>query len=147
MEHSNIHSIETQKDLLYKLQGKKNLMVYEGYRDNLENGIGIKYFYSNPHEPLEFVNLDLLNQGKALHLNGKRIIAYGSIHIIRDRKNWGVSEYLTDYGLIRIEELVIRDIEKAKITLFINHMGIEDLSGLIDYFESNYCSRSYSLGE
>lgn len=147
MEYRYIHSTGMQKDLLNKLQGKKNLMVYEGYRDNLENSIDIKYFYSNPHELLEFVNLDLFNKGNIIPYKGQRIIVYGSIYIIRDRKKWGKTDFLTDYGLIRIEELVIRDIDKSKITLFINHTGIEDLSGLIDYFESNYCSKSYSLGE
>ncbi|EYE89240.1 hypothetical protein Q428_03555 [Fervidicella metallireducens AeB] len=48
------------EEYLYNiLKKRKNLMVYEGIRDGLDEDIKCKYFYSNPYDAFEYVTIDI----------------------------------------------------------------------------------------
>jgi hypothetical protein len=144
---STLRSNILHNEIAALLVSKKNLMIYDGFSDNLEENIAHKFFYSNPYEPLEFINIDIYYKWLPSLLSPGKIKIHGQIAVIRDRLNYDQDTHFNYYGVVIMEEMKIRDVEKTKITLFIGDNGITDIEGLVDYFESNYCKKSYSSRE
>jgi hypothetical protein len=129
----------SQEQLYEELYKRKNLMVYDGIRDGLGDNIRTKYFYSNPHEPLEFVVLDLYIEPVLVRFNENEAEVFGVINIVKEKGTYEDSEIETIYGHLTAKDIMIRDVDKSEITLYINKNGINDLKSAVLYFEKYFC--------
>jgi hypothetical protein len=130
--------IYAQKNKIQEAQkNKKNLMYYDMQIEkcsDIDENIIYRYFYSSPYDSLEFITLDVFNYAYAM----KHKI-FGVLTIIRDRVNIPESECGLPYGEVEIEDIIVREVEKSRIKLFINSAGIQNIDLCINYFENKYC--------
>lgn len=130
--------IYVQKNKIQEtLKNKKNLMYYDMQIEkcsDIDVNIIYRYFYSNPYDPLEFITLDVFNYAYAAKHK-----VFGVLTIIRDRINITESECDLAYGEVEIEDIIVREVEKSRIKLFINSTGIQNIDLCINYFENKYC--------
>lgn len=129
--------------LLDELNKRKNLIIYEGIKDGLDEGVKNKYCYSNPYDPLEFIIIDVYNKPVVKGINNKNIEVFGIISIIKDEESYAAREFDTIYGRVEISDLCIREIKKNEIILNINKAGIQDLKRVILYFEDYFCIKMH----
>lgn len=135
---------EAYKDNFIKeLSKRKNLMVYEGIKDGLEERVKNKYCYSSPFDPLEFVIIDVYNKPVIKNMYNKKVEIFGIMSIIRDEDGYIHRDFDTIYGAIEICNLCIRDVKKNEITLNINKNGIQDLKNVVLYFEDYFCRKMH----
>ena len=136
----NDHSLKRELENI--LCNRKNLLIYDGMRDGLDDNIDFRFFYSNPFEPLEFVNIDVFKNADVILFGNNRSRVYGRIYIIMEKENFGSNFFESWYGLVQIEDINIRGVAKIKVTLFLNENGIVNIDKAINYFESTYCVKS-----
>lgn len=106
------------------LENKKNLMLYENHEENFSNSC--RFIYSNPNSPLEFIFLDIFEK------SDNRI--FGLISIITSRKDYTHESLTSMYGEVTYEDILIRGIEKTKISVSFNLTDF-DIKDIIRYFE------------
>ena len=130
--------IYVQKNKIQEaLKNKKNLMYYDMQIEkcsDIDENIIYRYFYSSPYDPLEFITLDVFNCAYAVKHK-----TFGVLTIVRDRVNIPESECDLTYGEVEIEDIIVREVEKSRIKLFINSTGIRNIDSCINYFENKYC--------
>jgi uncharacterized protein YihD (DUF1040 family) len=143
MYNFNAASNAPNQDEFYaEISTRKNLMVYDGIRDGLDENIRAKYFYSNPGEPLEFVVIDIYKDSVLLRFEGNESEVFGVVNIIKEKEAFDDSELESIYGHIIIRDIIIRDVDKNEITLYLNKNGISDLKSAVLYFEEYFCIKS-----
>ena len=110
------------------LNSRKNLMVYDDYKDSLLNE-AYRFVYSSPNDFLEFIFVDVYKK----HSDS---IPLAVISIITSNKIEEKS-FLTTYGEVTYEAISVRGIEKTKVSLNINFNGYENLEEAVVYFENS----------
>ena len=128
-------------ELFDVLNQRKNLMVYEGIKDGLDEDVRNKYCYSSPYDPLEFIILDIYNKPVIKNTKNKKVEIFGIMSIIKEEVKNTIMEFDTIYGYVRIENILIRGIKKNEVTLNINRIGIQDLISVVLYFEDYFCKK------
>lgn len=132
-----------ENDFIGELSKRKNLMVYEGTKDDLEEYVKNKYCYSSPYDPLEFIIIDVYNRPVIKKINNKKVEVFGRMSIIKDENVYMQRDFDTIYGTINIYDICIRDIKKNEITFNINKNGIQDLKNVVLYFEDYFCKKMH----
>lgn len=66
---------------------------------------------------------------------------YGKISIVRQKSKLQREILKCYYGIIKIMDTEIRNVKKDSIELFINDNAIDDIKGVIEFFESNFCCK------
>lgn len=130
-------------DFIKELSKRKNLMVYEGIKDGLEECVKSKYCYSSPYDPLEFVIIDIYNKPVMKNICNKKVEVFGIMSIIRDEDRYIHGDFDTIYGAMEICKLCIRDVKKNEIILNINKNGIQHLKNVVLYFEDYFCRKMH----
>lgn len=130
-------------DFIEELSKRKNLMVYDGIKDSLEERVKNKYCYSSPYDPLEFIIIDVYNKPVIKDIHNKKVEIFGIMSIIKEEDEYIHRDIDTIYGVIKICDLYIREIKKNEITLNINKNGIQDLKNAVLYFEDYFCRKMH----
>lgn len=130
-------------EFIEELNKRKNLLVYEGIKDGLEEGIKNKYCYSSPFDPLEFIIIDVYNKPVIKKIHNKKVEVFGILSIIKDEEKYVQKEFESIYGNITIVDIFIRKIKKNEVTLNINNVGIQDLKRVVLYFEDYFCRKMH----
>jgi hypothetical protein len=131
------------RDEVYSvIKNRKNLIFYDGIKDCLEENIVFKFFYSNPHDPLEFITIDIYNKVEKIKIDGKTMESLGLISIIKEKPEHILSNFENINGYVVVEDIKIRNVDKIKIQFHINRNGISNMKDVIEYFENNLCSKN-----
>lgn len=142
MQKLKINYLNNLRDEMYDLlNDRKNLMFYDGIRDGLDDNIECKFFYSSPHDPLEFINIDIFNEKTVVNLNGCSEECFGTISIIKDVTCINETDLRNVYGKVNVDYVDIRGINKQNIKLFLNNDGISKIKDAIEYFENELCKK------
>lgn len=130
-------------NFIEELGNRKNLIVYDGINDGLEENIKNKYFYSNPYDPLEFIVIDIYSKPVINIIYNKKVEIFGIVSIIKEKCEYINRDFETVYGVVRINDICIRGIKKNEITMYINKHGLQDLKGVVLYFEDYFCKKMH----
>jgi hypothetical protein len=136
MQVANISSLDKLKSDIYSvLINKKNLIFYDGLMDGLEPNLYFKFFYSSPHDALEFINLDIYKKTERVQFGNKLVEVFGVMSIITGKENI-LSEFTENiFGYFTIDDIKIRQIDKKNIKLFISKNGLSNIKNLINFYE------------
>lgn len=140
----DLENKDCRDDFIEELNKRKNLMIYEGIGDGLEEGVKKKYCYSSPYDPLEFIIIDIYNRTIIKNIYNKKVEIYGIMSIIKEEEKYLRNEYESIYGNITISDIYIRNIKKNEVILNINRVGIQDLRSVVLYFEDYFCKKMQS---
>lgn len=126
-------------EIIETLRGRRNLMVYDGIRDGLDENVDYRFFYSSPGDALEFVVGDIFRSSVDIEFKGRNIECFGKVKIIREPKDYreGFVECL--FGMVTTENIKVRAMDKVDIVLNLNFYGIERINEAIEYFEKFFC--------
>lgn len=126
-------------DMMKILCSRRNLMVYEGIRDGLEENIDYRFFYSSPGEALEFVIIDIYRYPIDIEFESRKMECFGKIKMIREPGDFSEEAIRCLFGRILIENIKLREMDKINIVLNLNFHGIERIEEAIEYFEGLFC--------
>lgn len=121
------------------LHEKRNLMVYDGRRDGLDEKVDYRFFYSSPGDALEFVIGDIFRNGDDFKIDGRSIKRFGEINIIREPGDFCEEIVECLFGIVVVGKIKVREIDRINITLNLNSFGVKRLKDSIEYFEKSFC--------
>lgn len=133
--------MDIKDNILEILNRRKNFIFYDGLMDGLSNDVKYKFFYSNPHDALEFIILDVFYKAQIKNICDRSVETFGVIETVKevDELPTGLTESIFGYTLI--EEVEIRSIKKYRASLYINKNGLNDIENTINYFENYICNK------
>ena len=120
----------------------KYLIFYDGNEKDygmMPDNVLYRFFYSSPGNPFEYVFIDIYNAPNDMDIKGEKSRQFGRISLIRQKSKIQRDTIDCYYGTIKIRDEEIRNIKKDSIELFMNDNAIDDVKGVIEFFESNFC--------